>query len=344
MSVSTNKPSPTLALAMIVKNEEKNLRRCLDSVVGLVDEMVIVDTGSTDSTKEIVAEYADRAKSEGLVSAGVKILDFEWCDDFSAARNFGLEHVNSDWVLQLDADEEYLTGADTLMVALKDKYLWGFRVRFHSIPEGGDIEDSVTSFAPVRLFRNRAETRFRSRVHEHLDIDNERLGMTELNFNHFGFFLSKQRSTRNIELLHQALRDDPEGGHMWAKLGGEYLYSHRPTEAEPALLRALEIAKGSRMDWAVCAARDYAMCLFDMGKPRDAMEAVLGFQRQYPFYTDLYYLEGEIARGVGDTRRALTAYEACLKRGDTPGVSSWGGTGSRRPRERIDQILHTGAT
>ena len=66
----------TISLCMIVKNEEKLLARCLDSVAGLMDEIIIVDTGSTDRTKEIAARYTD------------KIYDFEWVQDFSAARNF----------------------------------------------------------------------------------------------------------------------------------------------------------------------------------------------------------------------------------------------------------------
>lgn len=66
----------TVSLCMIVKNEEDILARCLDSLKGLMDEIIIVDTGSTDRTKEIAANYTD------------KIYDFSWCDDFAAARNF----------------------------------------------------------------------------------------------------------------------------------------------------------------------------------------------------------------------------------------------------------------
>lgn len=82
-----------LSLSMIVKNEERFLPGCLESVKGLVDEIVIVDTGSTDGTKKIAE------------SCRAKIIDFKWCDDFSAARNESLRHVTGDWVLYLDADE-----------------------------------------------------------------------------------------------------------------------------------------------------------------------------------------------------------------------------------------------
>ena len=73
----------TISLCMIVKNEEKVLARCLDSLEGLMDEIIIVDTGSTDRTKEIAAGYTD------------KIYDFEWVDDFSAARNFSFSKATN---------------------------------------------------------------------------------------------------------------------------------------------------------------------------------------------------------------------------------------------------------
>ena len=75
----------TISLCMIVKNEEEVLERCLNSLKGLMDEIIIVDTGSTDSTKEIAARYTD------------KIYDFSWCDDFAAARNFSFSKATQDW-------------------------------------------------------------------------------------------------------------------------------------------------------------------------------------------------------------------------------------------------------
>ena len=83
----------TFSCCMIVKNEEKVLRRCLDSICDLMDEIIIVDTGSTDSTKAIASEYTD------------KIYDFEWIDDFSAARNFSFSKATMDYIYTPDADE-----------------------------------------------------------------------------------------------------------------------------------------------------------------------------------------------------------------------------------------------
>lgn len=82
-----------ISLCMIVKNEEEVLRQCLDSVKGICDEIIIVDTGSTDKTKELAGEYTK------------KVIDFEWIDDFSAARNFAFQQATSPYILWLDADD-----------------------------------------------------------------------------------------------------------------------------------------------------------------------------------------------------------------------------------------------
>lgn len=83
----------TISLCMIVKNEEKLLKRCLDSIVDLVDEVIIVDTGSTDNTKAIAREYTSN------------VFDFEWVDDFSAARNFAFSKCTMEYIYVADADE-----------------------------------------------------------------------------------------------------------------------------------------------------------------------------------------------------------------------------------------------
>src|SRR5262245_57509130 len=84
---------PLLSLTMIVRNEEESLDRCLASARGLADELIVVDTGSTDRTVEIARAH------------GASVHHFKWCDDFAAARNVALRHATGQWCLHLDADE-----------------------------------------------------------------------------------------------------------------------------------------------------------------------------------------------------------------------------------------------
>src|SRR3989344_859109 len=93
---------PTITLCMITKNEEKSLADCLNSAKDVIDEIIIVDTGSTDKTKEIAKKFCDMRTRSQLTA---KIYDFKWIDDFSAARNESLKYATKDWILVLDADE-----------------------------------------------------------------------------------------------------------------------------------------------------------------------------------------------------------------------------------------------
>src|SRR5665213_294513 len=107
---------PTLALSMIVKNAERHLAGCLQSVQGIVDEIVVADTGSTDSSIEIARQ------------AGARILGIPWENDFAKARNLSLAEVKADWILVLDADERLDTGAaKALSALLADEDAAGFQ-------------------------------------------------------------------------------------------------------------------------------------------------------------------------------------------------------------------------
>ena len=99
----------SVSLCMIVKNEEDVLERCLKSAADLVDEIIIVDTGSTDRTKEIAARFTG------------KLFDFPWRDDFSAARNESFSHASMDYCLWLDADDVLLEEDRKAFLALKEK-------------------------------------------------------------------------------------------------------------------------------------------------------------------------------------------------------------------------------
>lgn len=167
-----NDRKPTLSLCMIVKNEEQHIARCLYNSKQLVDEMIVVDTGSTDATKEIAQIF------------GAQLFDFEWIDDFSAARNFGLEKAAGDWILIMDADEVIAPNDHErlrqMIQAAKPPYpafsivtrnYTGFYNTIGWIPNKGDysLEEAGTGWTPsekVRLFRNDPAIRFVYPVHE----------------------------------------------------------------------------------------------------------------------------------------------------------------------------------
>jgi glycosyltransferase involved in cell wall biosynthesis len=143
-------PRPTLAACLIVRDDEDRLRTCLDSLQGLVDEIVVYDTGSADGTVDLACEY------------GATVIEGKWVDDFAAARNEALSFVRSDWVLSLDADE-YLVAAHR--PALPDASADALTVRVLQL--AGPAGDVAHVSHPVRIFRSSAAT-WVGRVHERI--------------------------------------------------------------------------------------------------------------------------------------------------------------------------------
>lgn len=155
---------------MIAKNEEKWLEQCLNSVKEIVEEIIIVDTGSTDKTKEIARKF------------DAKIIDFEWIDDFSAARNESIKHATKDWILVMDADEVIekndLERIKSIIENPNDFAGFSLEQRSYlnayfegAVKNSSDFElvkeyPFYISHYLVRLFKNNLGFQFRHRVHE----------------------------------------------------------------------------------------------------------------------------------------------------------------------------------
>ena len=144
---------------MIVRNEEENLPKCLASVDGIFYEIVIIDTGSTDRTKEIAREF------------GAKVFDFPWIDDFAAARNEALAHATGDFAFWLDADDVVDPLEREKLVAILQRLRAGqhaaFVVRCECDPSP-DGTGGHTVVDHIRLFPLRPDVRWTYRVHEQI--------------------------------------------------------------------------------------------------------------------------------------------------------------------------------
>lgn len=178
----------TLNLVMIVKNEERCLAHCLESVKNLVDDIIIVDTGSTDNTKEIALSF------------GARIYDFIWINDFSAARNFALSKSDSDWNLILDADE-YLTKGNRQDIAnfLNNTQQLGAIQIKSAYMDNGELSygiDFITRLIPKG-------TNYTGKIHEQIDSKLPRYSIP-LIFDHDGYLLPN-KSERNLPILLKEL-------------------------------------------------------------------------------------------------------------------------------------------
>ena len=173
---------------MIVKNEEKVLKRCLDSIKDIVDEIIIVDTGSTDKTKEIAKKYA------------TKVLDFKWVDDFSKARNYSFSQATKDYILWLDADDIITKENKKKIMNLKN-----------TIAKNTDIVmmKYVTSITPhfsyyrERLLKRENNYIWKSPVHEVIELKGNIL-YTDIEIHHKS--IKKSYSTRNLDIYEKNIK------------------------------------------------------------------------------------------------------------------------------------------
>lgn len=194
-----------ISLAMIVKNVDTSIKRCLDSVQSLVDEIVIIDTGSDDSTIEIIKEYSN-----------IHLYYFPWVNDFSKARNFSIEKCTGDYILVLDADEYVIKGSRESLEELISKKEVG-QIEIQSIFEmNGEILEanaSISRFFPRTI-------RYYGNIHEQLDTNIPKAQL-DLVIKHDGYYKNK-KNQRNIPLLLKAIQDSSFNAYNFFQLGKEY--------------------------------------------------------------------------------------------------------------------------
>lgn len=212
---------PRLTVCVIAKNEERFLAQCLASVRGIADQVVVVDTGSTDRTVAIARE------------AGAEVHHFAWCDDFSAARNVALGHARGSWVLVLDADEELPPDQHAhLLQDLNDGEAAALRLPIINVGE----ESAGANYVP-RLFRNVPGAHFVGRIHEQVFASvlavtqpwglAAKLGMARLRHHGYTTEVTRARDKveRNLRLLRQASAERPRDANLRLNLGLELVRS-----------------------------------------------------------------------------------------------------------------------
>ncbi|MBS3105773.1 tetratricopeptide repeat protein [Candidatus Woesearchaeota archaeon] len=241
-------PNPTISLCMMAKNEEKLLEQCLNSVKSIADEIIIVDTGSTDKTKEIAKKF------------NAKIIDFKWQDDFSAARNESIKHAAKEWILVLDADETLdEDGLKAIKGLVNDKETDAFLFLQKNYTNETNIAGFVNdehkrngkaysgwygSFI-ARLFRNKKGYQFQGTVHELVEPSIEakkgKIAAASVAIHHYGNADEKARKEKlriYLELCKKKAKQNPDA-NPYFELGILYKENNNIEDAIKSLKKSI---------------------------------------------------------------------------------------------------------
>lgn len=314
-----------LSLCMIVKNEEDCIERCLNSVMDTVDEIIIVDTGSTDKTIDICRRFAK-----------TKIETFPWNGSFADARNYSIEKASGTWFIWMDADEEMEKDAREKIRA--GNHFDEFDViSIHLVNYYGDKVDpnKSTDTAHPRLFRNNG-LQFENRIHESIDythIPIERIAHIDVKIHHYGYMDSvmkkKGKRERNLNMLKKQIEKGEK--EYWAHyyIALEYYNQKNFEEAfDHADLSAMLFLQTGLLPPSMVYKLKYSILVatetFDLALP--GIETAI---RIYPDYVDLHWLKGVTLYFLGRYEEAISSFDDCLELGeDNLNYLSLKGTGS----------------
>lgn len=309
-------PQKLISLCMIVKNEERFLPGCLDSVAGIVDEIIIVDTGSTDSTAAIAESY------------GAVVIPFIWENDFAKARNAGVERASGEWILFLDADEQLdMTTRVQLLEFAREKELSALLLQIWNVV-GEDEAQGATIHPVLRMFRSDAKHRFEGRIHEQIaasilrEKPGARFHLTDVIIHHYGYrnqvIAEKNKLQRNMDLLELAIKEEPDNGFHRYNIGVEYLRTGQPALALEAFRKAKQVEGFRQLSYSHLVVKYESLSLQMLGRWAEALDIAVEGTLMFSDYPDIWHYKALCCAHNGQLQDAYKAAEKVLELGSSP--------------------------
>ncbi|MCU1359899.1 MAG: glycosyltransferase [Ilumatobacteraceae bacterium] len=276
---------------------------CLESLRALVDEVIVVDTGSVDGTQAIAASY------------GAKVVHHPWRNDFAEARNVSLDHATGQWVLYIDADERVVSGdRNDLQQLLASQSHTAFRVLLKPTLDS-------TPYREYRLWRHDPRIRFEGVIHERVSTaihrvaqqDGRDIGLADVLIQHIGYEGDQTRKhLRNLPLLRRQLADEPDNLFVWHHLSRVLDGLGQDDEAEQVLQQAVAVAAAqTRVDpLGVLVYTDLIAKRRDRGAP--VTDLLAQARATYPTNCILLYIEGQQLTQQGQYQEAVDRFEELL--------------------------------
>jgi glycosyltransferase involved in cell wall biosynthesis len=307
-----------LSLCMIVKNEEKNLEKCLNSVCEYIEDIIIVDTGSTDTTKEIAKKYTN------------KVYDFEWCNDFSKARNFSISKASNDWVLILDADEViYKFNKEEIRKLIhSNSKIVGRIKRINPFEDGEEIKKYIERVN--RLF-NKNYFQYEGIIHEQVvskDGNKYNMNPIEIEANHIGYLNEVINGTnkleRNINLLIDAIKNNPIDPYLHYQIGKSYYRKKDYNKAYDSFSKSVELCTEFKFEYTEDLIESYGYALLKCEKYTEAIK-LNKYKNYYGNSPDYNFVMGLIYMNNGNFQESVEYFEKCIgeKEGKIEGINSY---------------------
>ncbi len=303
----------TVSLCMIVRNEEEYIEACLESVKHLVDEIIILDTGSTDRTKELCSHYTDQ------------VYEAEWQEDFSLARNQCIEKATCDWILWLDADERLiLKDRKLLQQKLSKKRCKSYTVRmlhFMNSMEAGKGRYYISHH--IRLFQRKAGYQFQGIIHEKLvDRKGNELQSKEITdvieLYHYGYteLYLKEKSIRNLSLCMKAKENDRENPWLDYHIAAElYRLGDMKKSLEFINFSILGFLSKGKVPPSYLYNLKYDL-LITCGNTENVNEGIERAISLFPDYVELHFYRGIVLFRLNLYKEAVKAFSYCILLGE----------------------------
>lgn len=307
-----------ISLVMIVRNEEKVIARCLESVRGLVDEIIIVDTGSTDSTIDIAHTY------------GAKIYHFGWVNDFSQARNFALSKANYQYRFILDADEYVEFWDKKEMNLLLNKEFIGVLQRCDCYEYKGEIKKSKCYIS--RLLTSDAY--YEGSIHEQVVSSVQRIKIP-VTIGHDGY-LYADKSERNLRILFSEIEKTPEDSYLLFQVAHTLFAAEKYEEAHLYYKRYFKVSKIDEV-YRCGAVVDYVYNIINIGEFEEGLKIIVQEKERYSDSPDFNFACGHFYRELvlSNVEKYISylpyiedSFKKCLEIGETTKYDSVVGTGS----------------
>lgn len=296
-----------LTLCMIVKNEEETLKNCLSSAASLVDEIIVIDTGSTDKTKRIALDFTD------------KVYDFDWCNDFAKARNYSLQFASNDWILVLDGDEEVLEAdkKELLDFIKKDPKSIG---RIHRTNIIDDTNDIRIYNERINRFFNKKYYHYEGKIHEQVTPiyeEDDKITMVHIPIfiNHIGYKEQVIKKTnkiqRNIDILLEEIGEKPNDSYLYYQLGKSKFLNKQYKEAAGVFEKAINLLDDFHYEYTEDLIETYGYSLINCGYFDRALD-ILKYEKYYN-NSDFLFVKSLILMNNSKFKDAAEGFLKCTE-------------------------------